>query len=500
MGTGTLTMRTVCIASGMNGLDGPAVSSGIFNIALNSGTFQRVSLASATNQFATQVRVDFAVDTGPLVIDGVQLEKGVLTDYANNFIGDFILPRRPNKLSITMFDGDGGGTIPAFTGITETLEPDLKRDTIHIHSYDFGNELQNVKALTTTSTGARMYTNIRSDVMLRHLAGMGGLASDDYLFDTGKNTIPFFWIQEGSVWFYMAQVAEAEGGRIFFDENGVLNFWNRDHIDGHSDSKFTFSMENDILEYSYRIDKDEIRNHIIVKTSPREVQANQPVYTNNTAIEVLPTESYDVWGQLEDPVISADEPTSSSTTASYWRANTAMDGSGSDVSALFSISGWYVLAKDIKFTLTNNSGVTAYITKILINGDPAQVINNITEEALDQESIDLYGEQVLQIENDYILTNSYAKNLATDKLFNLKNPRDNVLMHVVGVPYLQIGDVVTVPEGFDDKTKNLFIKKKRWQINAEGEYIEYIDLLSKTIASFFKLDESKLDGTDVLSE
>lgn len=416
-----------------------------------------------------------------------------------SYIGDLILPRRPNKLSISISDANGSGEVPVFTGITETIEPNLKLDTVHIHSYDFGNELQNIQARRPDSVDAGLYINTRTDDIIRALAGMGGMVADNYILDVGKNIIPFFWVQDGSVWYYMNLVAESEGGRVFFDENGVLNFWNRDHIDQNSDSKFTFTMERDILEYSYRIDKDEIKNHIIVKTSPREVKDEKPIYTMEVATEIPQDRSEDFWAELDNPVYSAIMPTNIGLTC-FYKANTSSDGTGTDVSSLVDISNWYVFGKDIKFTLTNNYAGTVYITKIVIIGRPVEKIgNDIVVEKKDQASIDLYGDQLLQIENDYIQSENYATNLATDMLFNLKDPRDNILMHVVGVPYLQVGDIVTVPEGFDDKTRTLFIKKKRWQISPEGDYIEYIDLLKKTIANFFVLDESIMDETDVLS-
>ncbi len=305
-GTGDLTVRAVCIASGTF-----AVSSGTSTYSLNSGAFQRFSVTSGMHPWARKVRLDFAIQATKIaVVDCVQFEKGNLTGYENDFIGDFVLPRRPSKVHITMLDKpDGaGGTVPNFVGLTETLENQFKNDVINIHAYDFGTELQEKPAVTPVSTGAVMFVNQRSDVLLRHLAEMGGLVSDDYSFDVGKNTVPFFWVQEGSVWFYMSNVAEAEGGRIFFDETGILNFWNRDHIDNNSDSKFNFTMKDHIADFSYRIDKNEISNHIIVKTSPREVQENQVIWTLDSPTEIKAGENKTFWATLDDPITAATKP------------------------------------------------------------------------------------------------------------------------------------------------------------------------------------------------
>ncbi len=493
-GTGDLTIRIVGIGSGVN-----AVSSGINTFPLSSGSFQRFSVTTSLPIEASTARIDFGVSSGATIIDCAQLEQSnVLTSYDDGFIGDLILPRRPSKLQVEIFDTpDGiGGPTPAFVGLTETIEPDIKAQTTHIHSYDFGNELQNKKTVTPTSTGAVMFVNENTKANLIHLADMAGLTSDNYNFEEGKNIVPFFWVQDGTIWFYMSSLAEAEGGRIFFDENGVLNFWNRDHIQNNVNSQFQFTEEHDITDYSYKIDKNAIYNHIIVKTSPREVQANQVVWSQQSAQEIKSGENITIWATLDDPITGATTPTATGST-SYIRGNTAEDNSGDDISANLFVQSFYAFATDIKIIINNQSGKDGYITGLSVFGTPAKVTKNIQIEKLDDDSINTYGEQVLQIENDYILNESYATNLATHKLFDNKNPRTKISMTVLGIPYLQIGDLVTVPHG-SNSIKNLMISRKRWSL--AGEYIEYLDLEQKTIAVFFTLDNSRLDGTDVLAE
>lgn len=494
-GVGDLNIRIVGIGSGSN-----AVSSGIGTFTLASGEFRRFSLNVSLPIEASTARIDFAT-TNVAIIDCVQLEESnTMTDYEENFIGDLILPRRPTKLHVEMLDTPtgSGGTIPNFVGLTETFEPNIKNDTIHIHCYDFGKELQEKKAITSTSTGPRMFTNKPTEALLIHLADMAGLTSDDYNFERGKNVVPFFWIQDGSIMYYMSMLAEAEGGRIFFDEDGVLNFWNRDHIDNNINSVYQFTNEHDILDYSYRIDKDEIFNHIIVKTSPREVQANQVVWSLEAAEQIQAGQNKTIWCTLDDPLTGATQPTSTGST-SYIRGNTEYDNSGTDISGNLYVSDFTVFATDIKIVVDNQSGKDGYITGLSVFGTPAKITKEIEVEAEDSDSIDTYGRQTLQIENNYILNESYAQNLANDKLFNLKNPRSKAKISVLGVPYLQLGDIVTVPEGYSGQYQNLFIKRKRWEI-ADGDYIEHLELEQKTIAVFFILDNSRLDGTDVLAE
>jgi hypothetical protein len=498
-GLGTLSLKVVGVGSGTT-----IVGSGTLNTSIGSGSFNHYGVTYQLPTTATQAYLRVSTSSGVLIVDGAQLEQSdSFSSYDGNFIGDKILPKRPVKIMINMFDKpDGsGGSVPAFAGLIENIEPQIKDDIVNIHCYDYATELED-KLAQTSASGMGIYSNIYSHELIKQLGYKGGLVDENMTVESGRQQIPFAWFKDGSIWYYMQQIAEAEGGRIFFDEEGQLQFWNRDHFDNNITSRFTFDLTNDVEDLSYRVDKDEIKNHIIVKSEVREAQSDQEVWKYTTPTEMLPGDSVTIWADINDqegrdmPCTTLTEPTAIGTT-SYYYVNTNEDNSGAerstDISCVF-----YSFGASAKMTFTNNSDDILYLTEIVLFGSPIKIVREIQVEREDSASIAIYGRQTLQLENNLIADENYAANLAASRLFDLKNPLNNIHMTVVGVPYLQTGDVVTVPTGYNKPTKDLFITRNRWQLLQDGDYMQTLDLLQKTIAVFFTLDQSTLDGTDVL--
>jgi hypothetical protein len=498
-GLGTLSLKVVGVGSGTT-----VVGSGTLTTAIASGSFGHYGVTYQLPTNATQAYLRVGTSSGAIIVDGAQLEQAdEFTSYDANFIGDKILPKRPVKIQINMFDKPNGtgGSVPAFAGLTENIEPQIKNDVVNLHCYDYATELEDIVAQTSAS-GMGIYTNIYSHDLIKQLGYKGGLVDENMTVESGRQQIPFAWFKDGSVWYYMQQIAEAEGGRVFFDEEGQLQFWNRDHFDNNITSRFTFNLSNDVEDLSYRVDKDEIKNDIIVKSVVREAQSDQEVWKSTTATEILAGESITIWANINDqegrdmPCTTITEPTATGDT-SYYYANTEEDNTGTERSTDISCS-FYSFGTSAKMTFTNNADITLYITEIVLFGTPIKIIREIEVEKEDSASIAIYGRQTLQLENNLIASENYAANLAASKLFDLKNPLNNIHLSVVGVPYLQVGDVVTVPTGYNKPTKNLFITRNRWQLLKDGDYMQNLDLLQKTIAVFFTLDQSTLDSSDVL--
>ena len=156
-----------------------------------------------------------------------------MTEYDDSFIGDVILPKRPIKLALGFSDNN----IVKFAGLTEKLDPNISEDSIHIYSYDWATFLKDYKIEET------FYENLRTDEIIQQLASIAGIDSSKIELETGYLTIEFAWLPEGSIWYYMTQVAEAEGGMVFFDNNGILKFWNRLHFDGIGGALHNFSFD-----------------------------------------------------------------------------------------------------------------------------------------------------------------------------------------------------------------------------------------------------------------
>lgn len=506
-GQGTLDLRVISMGSGSQ-----QVASGVGLFPLSSGTFQRFSLTVTPHVNSDRLRVRFMNTEGNAIVDNVQLEKSnLMTSYEEDFIGDFILPRRPVKVQIKMLDPTvgSGGDVPRFIGLTETFDPDLKDGRMWVHAYDFATELMSKKVATIT-TGLGMYQNLRTDQLIRELGYMGGLTNSEMSLETGLQRLPFAWFRDGSVWWYMSQVAEAEGGRVFFDETGTLGFWNREHLDVGSGSRFTFTMRDWITDLDYRIDKDVIKNHIVVKSLAREVQSKQPVWRLDAPVQVLSGETKTIWANINDeegrdlPMPSIDTPSASGVGdvvvagTSFFRANSETDETGIDLAHNFWLKTFDKFATAAKMVFNNQGQRDGYVAAIELWGTPAAVKKEINVEVEDATSINIFGRQTLQVENDMISSEEVALNIARQRIFDLKDPTDRVLMTVIGVPYLQIGDRVTVQTDYNGTLKDLYVVRNRWELQEDNDFLQHLELQGKPVASYFILDQSQLDSKDVL--
>jgi len=492
--------------SNNGGADWQSVSSGVqCNFNTLASDLRWKATLNTTDQTITPeintVVINYSHGTAGVeaTLDNAKLEQGQLTNYDQTFIGDKILPKRPIKVYI---DSDGKN-IQKFTGVTEGIYPDIISDEISFHCLDFSKELEAKQATTA------MYQNLSTCSGISLLAAEAGIASGTVEIDAGRHIIPFMWFQEGSIWYYMQQIAEAEGGRVFFDEDGVLKFWNRDHFISSGTAVDTLNFDK-TTNLSWRIDKDNIKNHIIVKATPRSVQARQLVYTHGTYEEIRPGETKEVWCRFVDadrnneglPCVGVEQPIASSSTTSGYLANSRPDGTGSNLTSSVVVSSWYGFAESARINFRNNGTQTAYITSLTIWAAPAKVTEDIYEEAKDDDSIALYGDQVLQIENNLINSRSIARSIAYKKLEELKDPKTHLKADVSGKGYYQVGDLVTVQDDFLDTTtgsgtyQDLMIKSNQWQIT--DDLYQKLEFEKIVILPWFILDQSTLDDGYVL--
>lgn len=457
---------------------------------LVSGVWNRPEVNWLVPSGSIYLRALISISGGYFNADDGQVENNlVATPYDPDFIGDMILPKRVIKAEV----GFGTLYVPKFSGLIDKIHPQLKDDTVQIYAYDWADRLKD------TLVTEELYQNKRSDELISILADKIGISAEKRNFDVGAHLVEFAWFPEASVWYYMTQIAEAEGGRIFFDEEGTLNFWNRGRIATQgSESVYDFTIDDHIIDLNYDISKDKIKNRIVVKASPKMLLGRTVIFKDNTGSSVPAGTTSEIWAQFsfgDDksvPAINVEIPT----LGVELIANSISDGSGTDVTGNLTITSYSLFAESLKLNIHNAGGVDAYFTTFLIYGEPIVVKTKIEVIEEDAASQILYDVQELQIENDFIDSEEYATNLAVQRLDQLKEPRNFITMDVVGVPYLQLGDIVGVEGGFDRVSKNYSIVKNRWQLT--DDFIQSLELERKIVINFFILDESTLDSSDKL--
>ena len=191
--------------------------------------------------------------------------------------------------------------IPQFVGLTEKMPSvEEKSKTISVHAIDFMYSLFN-----RPLDQAVMYQNMRTDQILAALLVAFGISPTQYNFDLGYNIIAFAFFDKGSKFGdVVKKLMQAEMGRFFMDEEGVIRFKNRQN---YSSSPVWFFNETNIIDIQTS-KQDDIINVVEIKANVREVQANQKFWELQSAVQVPATSSISLWADFEDPVTTVDDP------------------------------------------------------------------------------------------------------------------------------------------------------------------------------------------------
>ena len=96
--------------------------------------------------------------------------------------------------------------------------------------------------------------------------------------------------------------------------------------------------------------------------------------------------------------------------------------------------------------ITNTYSGTLYLITLRLRGTPATVSYQITQEYSDANSISLYSENNLEIQNDFIDSDSFAYYIARAVVRKYKDPKKKIRIKVQGIPQLQLKDKIRVKD------------------------------------------------------
>jgi len=381
-------------------------------------------------------------------------------------IDSYLKPRAKMRLSVSF--GDTSYYMRLFTGYIKAISPNRMTGICNLHCFD------NTQYILNKPAGRKLYTDKRSDELIEILALEAGLSTDDYDLDIGEAIIPVCWVGDRYVNPMMSDIAVAERGRVFFDESGILRFWNRTRLHSLPPlTTLTLTYDNWLKNVNYGIAEQNIKNRCTVLAKPRASAGVQVVWTNGDVQALSPYTDTLVWIpalgtqyafiQLEDPCDPYIEPVA---TTDY-TANTAADGSGDDKTAFISISEWSPHDDTVFLGVSNNSTTDVYLTKFQIRANPLKVWRWIRVRYKDEYSISLYGEQEINIENDLITDEGLASEMVYEEVSRRRDGKNRYTADIIGIPYLRCGDVVNVEMDTGDTTSNM-IDKLDWTLDENG--------------------------------
>lgn len=402
-------------------------------------------------------------------------------------ISSNVLPQRPFRL----FLGFENTVLPQFVGLNPRMpEIDRLEATAKFHMVDFLSFLYEQEISQTS-----ILLDKRIDEILSELLQMLGLIPDQFELDLSTTVIPFFYVPKGTTFGTVAEkLMEAELGRLYMNELGIIRFRNRYGYDTTPVAEFSTDLSN-VVDWKGSNDS-QIWNAVRVRANPREVKEYQPIYQSQEEIELKPNETKEIWYTLEDPIISATNPSYSATEVSdapYYIAS----------SSNVSLESMETFAEALKLTFKNNAGTPQTITDVVVWGEPAKPIfkEPIEIVEIDQDSVDKYGYQWYNgdegITNDYIQNETVATNRALTILNDYKELNSVVELDVKGNPALQVGDYIDLDiPGYSGAYS--ISKISNIMLSNPFSYSQRLTVIKRPMVSFFILDESQLNGEDVL--
>lgn len=405
------------------------------------------------------------------------------TPNSGSAIDQYILPKRP----IRLLSGFGTERLPSFVGLTEKMPViDEGSKTARFHAMDFLAYLFN-RPLDQTV----IYTDKRTDEIIDALLQLAGLTSSQYVLDVGFNNIPFTWFPIGTKYGdAFRQLMQAEIGSFYMDEMGILRFINKNE---RSDTPVYYFDRGNTVDIQISTD-DDIINVVEIKADVREVQIVQPIFNLTSGTDsqdqlIAPGVNTEIFYSFDDPVTTVAD-------IDFYTANSEPDGTGTDLTSSVAVSTIDTFDTAIKVTWTNSSSQNAYLTALTIYGTPAPVVRTIKYRQQDDTSVGKYDEKILTIENDFIQSNETAESLASILLDYYSEYGGVVEIETKGNPAIQIGDCISVD--INNINSNYIVTKIANSLMG-GKFTQRLTAKVQRARTFFILDQSTLDSTDVLS-
>lgn len=412
------------------------------------------------------------------------------TPLGSSPIAPYILPKRPVRLLM----GFKNTNLPQFVGLTKG-NPDISDEnkTASFTAYDFLTQIFDMPIRDTIAMA-----NVRTDEVLANIFAQFGLAPTQYDLGKGRNVIPFLFFEKdqqtaGDVIRYLMQ---AEMGWLWLAEDGINRF--KPRLEQPTAPSYLFDDTN--INSASVVDKDDIINRVVINTDVRKLQEYQYVYSkpdSSSELHVVPASASETHEfALQDPCLVIEEPDFGDYAGVSWF--TAALPSGASVLSNVSITSVELKTNAYAITFQNTNAFAVNINEIWLYGRPGKRISlePLIYENKEQDSIDKYEDNLLEISNNFIQSVDQARSLAYTILDEYSEYADVIELDVKGNPAIQLSDIVTVDyENYSAEYRVIGIKNSM----TGSQFTQVLTLRKYTPRTWFQLDVSLLNGTDNLA-
>ena len=437
-------------------------------------------------------RQEEAVNSVALAMADIKMRNtdNYFTPNSGSAIEDFILPYRPAKLYL----GFGSENVPVFTGLTDKMPTiDEKAKTASFHLIDFMYSLFN-RPLDRTI----ILEGARTDEALEELMDAAGILPTQYDFDIGFNIIDFVFFEKDTKFGdAVRELMEAEMGRFYMDEAGIIRFKNRQN---YSSTPVWYFDKSNVLDIKTKT-QDDIINVVEIKSKVRQVQALQKYWELQSAFLVPAGSTVQLWADFEDPVTVVDDPIqiASATTSSFTASTAESIEEGEIVGSNITFTTTQ-FAKSFLMEIENTNAYDVYINALELWATPAKIVKEIYLREQDDASVAEYDERVITIDNNFISNEGDAYSKAHIMLDDWAQYGGISELVVKGNPALQIGDPVGCTITGYAGTYAIAKIVNKFLMSGKGvQFTQVLTLKKREFQSYFTIGISTIGGTDVIA-
>jgi hypothetical protein len=342
-----------------------------------------------------------------------------------------LVPGRKFRLRVRR-ESDGV-ILDVMAGEIDDIRPSYGADvrTVELSGVDSTRYLKNVHISSAVNTLIR-YDN--AIIQCLQAAGITTYSVDN----TVSDTMQYWWSSGNSVFDEIMSLVDAALGLFYISSNGTPTYLSR--LPG--DAPVATLTDTDIKRGIKVLSPWEvIRNIVRVYARSRQTALAVELWRLSDIPQIPAGESRTIWAKYSynNADVASTAVTTPVATTDY-TANTASDGSGSDLTANFSVV-MTAFASSAKLVVTNNSGSAGYVTLLKMRGDAIVVDRYTFAEERDQASIDIYREKEMVIESDWLQDVNTAIEQSNILLTRLQNARQFPRIWLLDQPSLQFVDV-----------------------------------------------------------
>lgn len=365
---------------------------------------------------------------------------GYFTPNSGSPIDQYILPERPIRLYSGIKTKD---ILQQFVGVTQgMLELDAKTNNAKATAMDWLSAMYKMPLNKTVAM-----SDVTTDEVIAELLQQFGLTPSQYNLAQGRNRIPYVFFERGkNAGNAFRELMQAEGGNLWLDEQGIVRFEQR--LLPVQDTVLRFNGSN--IKDIKILDDSTIINSVRIRSVIRRVKEFQKVwdsvddqginqFTEPLVVPANGTVFYEA--QLTDPLVSVVTPTLGEKLDTSWF--TALNGT-TPVTSNVSISLDELRTNTYVMMFDNDNSYPVTIDRLVFWGEPAKYYDEIDYKATDQDSIDKYGDRVLDIENDFFGSLANARSFAQTILDAYADLDNTIELSVKGDPAQQLGDIIEV--------------------------------------------------------